>query len=312
MLFFMYLLYCRKNCRMVTMKYLEKHPMIMIVIGIIGISLSSILVKFSTAPSAVTAAWRLTWTVILMTPVVLGNQAVRKELFSVSKRTVMLSCISGLFLAIHFVVWFESLQHTSVASSTTIVCTEVIWVALGYCIFLKGKLSAKPIFAIAVTFAGSVLIAFSDSTGAGLHLYGDFLALIAAIAVAVYTLLGRIVRQDTSTSVYTYLVYVSCALVLLAMCLWQGSGMMDYGISAVAVGLLLSVFSTILGHSIFSWCLKFFSPSFVSASKLCEPVAAALMAAFLFAEYPRLLQIVGSILILVGVLFYSRLEREKT
>ena len=51
------------------MKYLEKHPMIMIVVGVLGISASSIFVKFSDAPSAVTAAWRLLWTVILMTPV---------------------------------------------------------------------------------------------------------------------------------------------------------------------------------------------------------------------------------------------------
>ena len=37
------------------MKFLEKHPMIMIVIGIIGISLSAIFVKYSEAPSVVTA-----------------------------------------------------------------------------------------------------------------------------------------------------------------------------------------------------------------------------------------------------------------
>ena len=45
------------------MKFLEKHPMIMIVIGIIGISLSAIFVKYSEAPSVVTAAYRLLWTV---------------------------------------------------------------------------------------------------------------------------------------------------------------------------------------------------------------------------------------------------------
>ena len=41
------------------MKYVEKHPMVMIVIGVLGISLSAIFVKYSTAPSAVTAAFRL-------------------------------------------------------------------------------------------------------------------------------------------------------------------------------------------------------------------------------------------------------------
>jgi len=283
----------------------------MIIVGIIGISLSSILVKLSSAPSAVTAAWRLLWTVILMTPLVLGRPEIRKELFTADRKTLFLSCLSGLFLAIHFVLWFESLRHTTVASSTTIVCTEVIWVALGYCLFLKGKLSGKAILSIAVTFGGSVLIALADSTGSGLHLYGDFLALVAAVAVAVYTLLGRIVRQNTSTSVYTYLVYTACTMVLLALCAIQKVSMIGYGVSGVIVGLLLAVFSTILGHSIFSWCLKYFTPSFVSASKLCEPVAAAAMAAVLFGEIPGVMQIGGSVLILGGVLYYSKLEKEE-
>ena len=147
------------------MKYLEKHPFWMIVIGVFGISLSPIFVKYSPAPSAVTAAWRLLWTVILMSPVVIGKPEVRKELLTAGRRNLLLSSLSGLFLAIHFALWFESLRHTSVASSTTIVCTEVIWVSLGYWLFLKGKISKKAMLAIAITLLGSVLIAFSDSAG---------------------------------------------------------------------------------------------------------------------------------------------------
>ena len=293
------------------MKYIEKHPMIMIVVGLIGISMSSILVKYSTAPSAVTAAWRLLWTVLLMTPVVLGKGTVRNELFHISRKTLLLSGISGVFLAVHFVLWFESLQHTSVASSTTIVCTEVIWVSLGYCLFLKGKLSGRALAAIAVTFIGSTVIASSDSSQGGAQLYGDILALLAAIAVASYTLIGRIVRKDTSTTVYTYLVYGACAGVLLLLCCLMGESLTGYGVGAVIVGFLLAVFSTLLGHSIFSWCLKYFSPSFVSASKLCEPVAAAVLAGILFGEVPGILQVVGGVLIIAGVYFYSRIEREE-
>ena len=292
------------------MKYIEKHPMIMIVIGVIGISLSSIFVKYSTAPSAVTAAYRLLWTVLLMTPVTFGKTEIRQELFHVDKKTLLLSCLSGLFLAFHFTLWFESLRHTSVASSTTIVCTEVIWVSLGYALFLKGRLTLKAVLAIAVTLAGSVLIAFADSSAGGAHLYGDILSLLAAIAVAIYVLIGRVVRESASTTVYTYIVYSACAAVLLLMCMVQGDSLFGYGVSGILVGLLLAIFSTILGHSIFNWCLKYFSPSFVSASKLCEPVVAAILAAFLFGETPVPLQLLGGILILGGVLYYSDLERK--
>ena len=291
------------------MRYIEKHPMIMIVVGILGISLSAIFVKYSTAPSAVTAAFRLLWTVLFLTPVVLGKKTVRQEFQKIPKKLALLSALSGLFLAIHFVLWFESLNHTSVASSTTIVCTEVIWVCLGFCLVLGGKLSAKAIAAIAVTLAGSFLIAYADS-GSGSQLYGDILSLLAAIAVAVYTLIGRVVRSKLSTTVYTYMVYTACAAVLVVTCLVQGYGLFDYGFSGIIVGALLSIFSTILGHSIFSWCLKYFSPSFVSASKLCEPVAAAAIAAFLFAEIPTVFQILGGGLILGGVCWYSVIEKK--
>ncbi len=292
------------------MKQFEKYPMVMVLIGILGISVSSILVRYSQAPSAVTAAWRLLWTVALMSPVVLGNREIREELRSIRKRDLLFSCLSGFFLAIHFVTWFESLKHTSVASSTTIVCTEVIWVSLGYWAFLKGTIGRKPAAAIAVTLLGSAMIAFSDS-GSGGSLYGDSLALVAAVAVAAYTLLGRMVREAVSTSVYTYIVYTACGAALLTVCLFQGTNLIAYGSSAILVGLALAVFSTILGHSIFSWCLKFFSPSFVSASKLCEPVAAAILAVFLFGEIPTLLQILGGTLILGGVFAYSRMEGKK-
>ena len=292
------------------MKYIEKHPMLMILVGVQGISVSAIFVRYSQAPSAVTAVWRMLWTLLLLTPVVLGKTPVRKELIRIPGKLIGLSVLSGLFLAIHFVLWFESLQHTSVASSTTIVCTEVIWVCLGFCVFLKGKISGKAAAAIAVTLSGSVLIALSDS-GSGGHIYGDILAWLAAMATAVYTLIGRSVRKVLSTTVYTYMVYSGCTAVLLATCLVQGSDPFGYGWSPVAVGLLLAVFSTILGHSIFSWCLKYFSPSFVSASKLCEPVVAAVFALFLFGELPGWLQITGGILILGGVLWYSKIEAKQ-
>ena len=287
-----------------------ENPIIMIVIGVLGISLSSIFVKFSTAPSSVTAAYRLLWTVLLMTPTVAFSKGNRKEFRMLEMKDLFLSVLSGIFLALHFVTWFESLQHTSVASSTTIVCTEVIWVSLGYALFLKGRLSLRAILAIAVTLIGSTLIAFADSSAGGAHLYGDLLALLAAIAVAIYVLIGRVVRASLSTTVYTYIVYSSCAVVLLLFCFLQGSSLTGYGVSGVMVGLLLAVFSTILGHSIFSWCLKYFSPSFVSASKLCEPVIAAILAAFLFGESPAVLQLIGGAMILGGVFYYSMLERE--
>lgn len=290
------------------MKFFEKYPMLVIAIGILGISMSSVLVKYSEAPSVVTAAYRLLWTVALMTPVVLGRAELRKEILSTDKKLLALCAVSGIFLALHFTTWFESLNQTSVASSSAIVCTEVVWVALGYQLFLKGKLSKKAGLCILLTLVGSIVIALADFSGGGNHLSGDLLALVAALFVGVYTLIGRVARGRMSTTAYTYVVYVFCTLSLVAAALVGGVPLTGYGGRSVVVGLLLCVCSTLLGHSIFSWGLKFFSPAFISASKMCEPVLSALFALFLFQEIPLPLQILGGAVTIGGVLLYSGQE----
>ena len=97
---------------------------------------------------------------------------------------------------------------------------------------------------------------------------------------------------------------------LVLTCAFQGQALLGHGSSPIWVGLALAVFSTILGHSIFRWCLKYFSPAFVSASKLCEPVGAAALAAAIFGQIPSAMQLLGGALILGGLVWYSRMEGE--
>ena len=187
-----------------------------------------------------------------MTPMVFGKRQYCKELRACSGKTVLLCAVSGIFLGLHFVTWFESLSLTSVASSTVIVCTEVIWVALGFCLFLHGRLSKKAMCSIAVTLFGSILIALSDYSAPGSDLlYGDLLALTAAVMSAFYTLIGRVIRTNMTTTVYTYIVYSCCSIALLIAAAISGYSLTGYGLSPVYVGLALSVVSTLLGAQYF-------------------------------------------------------------
>ena len=264
-------------------------------VGVLGVSASAILVRFSQAPSGVTAAYRLGWTVLLLLPVVLLR--CRAELRRVTARDLVLCGASGVLLALHFLTWFESLKRTSVASSTVLVSTEVIFTAMGFALFLA--------------FGGSALLALSGGGGAG-ELSGNLLALATASAAAVYTLIGRIQRGHLSTTVYTFLTYLACFLTLLLGTAAAGTPLTGYGGREWLIGLALAVLCTLLGHSLFSWCLKYLSPSYVSAAKLCEPVFSSLAAIPLFGEVPGPLQLAGGAAVLGAVLLYTWAEREKT
>lgn len=284
-----------------------KNPKIILLLGVVGVSVSSILVRWSTAPSLVTATYRLGWTVLLLLPLVLCK--CREELRRVTLRDLGLCAASGVMLALHFATWFESLRWTSIASSTVIVSTEVIFTALGFALFLKGKIPRLGMVAIGLAFVGSTLLALADGGGAG-ALYGDLLALAGAVFVSAYTLIGRVQRGHLSTTVYTFLTYSACLLALLVLDGVTGTPVHGYGGQNLLIGLGLAVLCTLLGHSLFSWCLKYLSPAYTASAKLLEPVFAALLGVPLFGELPGPLRIAGGVLILGGVLLYTQAERE--
>ena len=137
------------------------------------------------------------------------------------------------------------------------------------------------------------------------------LALAAAVFVSIYTLIGRVQRATLSTTVYTFLTYLSCLAVLLVIALASRTPVTGYGGRELLIGLGLAVLCTLMGHSLFSWCLKFLSPAYVSAVKLCEPVISGLLAVPLFGEVPTLLQLAGMALVLGAVLLYTKAELPK-
>ena len=285
---------------------LERHFGWVLLLGVLGVSASAILVRYSQAPSVVTAVYRLGWTVLLLLPVVLTR--FRGELLHVTKRDVLLCALSGLCLALHFLTWFESLKWTGVAVSTVLVSTEVIFTALGFALFLKGRIPPLGTVAILLAFGGSALLAVAGG-GEGGQLYGNLLALGAAVFVSLYTLIGKIQRGHLSTTIYTFLTYVFCFLALLAMAAGSGTPLVGYGGREWLIGLGLAVLCTLMGHSLFSWCLKYLSPAYVSAAKLCEPVFSGALAVPLFGEIPAPLQLLGAVLVLGAVLLYTKAEK---
>ncbi|HIZ95033.1 DMT family transporter [Flavonifractor sp. An112] len=285
----------------------ERHPKGILLLGVLGVSISAILVRYSQAPSVITAVYRLGWTVLLLLPAVLTK--FRQELKRVRGRDVLLCTLSGICLALHFLTWFESLKWTGVAVSTVLVSTEVIFTALGFALFLKGRIPPLGVAAILLAFGGSAILALAGG-GQGSQLYGNLLALAAAFFVALYTLIGRIQRGYLSTTVYTFLTYLACFLTLLLMALSSGTPLVGYGGREWLIGLGLAVLCTLMGHSLFSWCLKYLSPAYVSAVKLCEPVFSGGLAVPLFGEIPTPLQLLGAAIILGAVLLYTWAERE--
>ena len=93
---------------------MQINPYLILAVGVISVSTSAIFVKVSSASAGVIAFYRLLFTVLLMLPIFIVKYV--EELKLISKKDWFFSILSGVFLAFHFILWFESLNYTSVAS----------------------------------------------------------------------------------------------------------------------------------------------------------------------------------------------------
>ncbi len=277
-------------------------PYLALAVAIPAISTGAILVRLSSAPSSVAAAYRVLFTTLPLLPIAVLRY--REQFRAIGRRDVLFACCSGLALAVHFAAWFESLSWTSVAASVTLVQSQPIFVAIGAWAVLSERVTRRTAVGILVAVAGIVTMSvgdlFSGAVGSD-PLLGNSLAVTGAIMAAVYVLAGRSLRQRLALIPYVVIVYSVCTVGLLALVVAQGHALTGYGEQEWLVFLGLAVGPGLLGHTVINWALGHLESSVVSVSLLGEPVGSTVLAALILAETPTLVTVAGGAVVLAGI-----------
>lgn len=288
-------------------------PYLVLGIGILAVSTASLFVRLGQAdgiPSIVIAAGRLTLASLILTPPALLRY--REEIRRLTRRDLGLMISSGVLLAIHFASWITSLEYTPVLVSVVLVSTAPLWVALLSPLLLHEALTRRVLFGIVIAFAGAILISLSTSGDGGQPdsnpLLGSALALLGAVSVALYLMIGRRVRAKTNLIPYIWLVYGAAAATLLLAVWVRGDSLSGYPSEGYLWILLLALVPQLFGHSSFNYALGHLPAAFVSLVTFGEPVGSAILAFLLLQEVPTPLQIAGAALILGAVIYAQRVE----
>lgn len=286
-------------------------PYVVVMIGVISLSLSAIFVRLiDEAPAAVSAAYRLVLASVVLAPYVLLKK--REELKKLQKREAILAILSGISLAIHFALWFESLSYTSVASSVVLVTLQPIFAFIGTYLFFKERFSSATIISMIITIFGSFFIMMGDFQIDGHSFYGDLLALAAALFITIYFLVGQQIRAKTSVTTYTFIAYSIGGLSLVVYSLFKGYSLVDYPANDWIFFILLAIIPTIFGLNLLNWTLKWFSTSLISMAIILEPIGASIFAYILFKEAITWSQWLGGSIIIFGLfLFVTSTKRER-
>ena len=288
----------------------------MLVLGasVVIVSTSAIMIRVALGEGVASlsiAAWRLGIAAIILTFVVAAKPATRAEIATLSRKHIALAVASGIFLAAHFASWIASLSFTSVASSTALVTTNPIWIALVSWLFFRERLHRLIVLGIAAAMLGSVLIFLSDAradvvTVGSNPMLGNTLALIGSVTVCGYLLIGRRLRQTFSLLTYIWLVYLSAALTLFACAFFAQVPLVGFTMLAWACLAGLAIGPQLLGHTGINWSLKHAPAAVVAVAILGEPIASALLAWWIFDERFQPLQLAGFSLLLVGIFISTR------
>lgn len=284
------------------------NPYLAVLVGVLAVSFSSLFVKLSSAPSIVIATYRLLFSFLILAPFTVTVK--RSDLKSMSQKEILMAAGSGIFLAMHFFTWFTSLKYTSVASSTVLVTTQPIFVVLGSYLFFKEKVTARAMLGGALALTGSVIVGASDFRVGPDALFGDVLALVAAVLVSGYLIIGRRLRSIVSLSAYTFVTYGSASLTLVLISLVSRTPFFPYPLKDWLTFLALAVVCTILGHTSFNWALRYIPASVIAVSVLGEPIGAIIWALVFLAEIPTPRQIFGGAVILIGIYIFTRSSRK--
>lgn len=290
-------------------------------LGLIAVSMASLLIRFAQGagvPSLVIAAYRLSLASLVLAPFALWRHA--SELRGFTRRQWALVLTSGIFLGAHFAAWISSLAYTSVASSVVLVSSSPLWVALMAAFVLRERLSRVVLAGLVLTLAGAAVVGLSDvcapagcpswqSFIQGSAFLGDVLALLGALAFAIYLVVGRTLRATVSLTSYIFTTYSTAALVLCLVVWAARLPVAGYPGQSYLWLALLALVPQLIGHSSFNWALKYLPATFISVTILGEPAGSIVLAAVLLGEVPGLAALGGSLLILAGILLAARQPR---
>lgn len=287
------------------------NPKAALVTGVFAVSTSAIFVKFAEgAPAAIIAFYRLLIAVVIMAPFVLLNY--RNEIRSITKRNWIFSIFAGIFLALHFILWFESLNYTSVASSVVFVSIQPLFAFLGTYLLFQERFSYGSIISMLIALFGSVIIGWGDLQFSGSALFGDILAILGAAAITCYFLIGQSARKSLSLMSYTFIVYGVAALTLFIYNVALQHAFIGYTSTQWWMFIALAIIPTFLGHSLFNWSLRWLSTTTVSMAGIFEPIGASILAYFFLNETISWSQFLGGTIVIFGLYLFIVSTSKKT
>ncbi len=231
-----------------------------------------------------------------------------KKIFQTRSYEFKIGIGLGLALFIGFCFQTEGLLHTSIARSSFLTESLVVFTPLFQVFLLKKRISKLELFSIVIVLIGMYLISKPDFNPQKTILNkGDLFTLIGAFFFSMY-IVGLDYFQNTNKALILFYQNFLGVVILFFILFFQNNftsilSIENYTLPIVGVLLYLSL----LGNGLALFLQLYFQPMTTPARAgilfAGEPVMACIFGYFLLHEHMDKQEILGSVIILFGVIF---------
>jgi len=219
-----------------------------------------------------------------------------------------------LFLGLGFgsilfftVCYFTAITMMPLSTAAILLYTSPIWIMLMSVLFFREKLNRRKLLALALAFAGCVLV--SGISGDGITLTGLLVGLGSGIGYGLYSILGTVALRKYSPYTVTAYTFLFAAAGSWAVC-GPGDMVSRFGSAPDPAWLLFFCCLTALVTAVIPFLSYTLGLRTVEASKAgiiatVEPMVATLVGILVFSEPLTFLSGLGILLILSAVIILN-------
>ena len=285
-------------------------------VAAIGFSAKAILVKLAyiDAVDAITLlALRMTFSLpFFLIVAARENRNKNSQSLTVKDKLAVVGLgLIGYYLASY--LDFLGLQYISAGLERLILFLYPTMVVLISALVFKHRIGRAVLFALLISYAGIALVFMHD-----LHvlqydaLSGSILVFASALAYAVYLVgAGHAIARIGATRFTAYVMTVACIACLLQFAITHSVAALNLPYRVYGLSIAMAVFSTVLPAFLLAAAIRRIGSMQTSMIGSIGPVSTIFMAYVFLGEQMSLIQITGSVLVLIGVLIISLRKHER-
>ena len=278
-------------------------------IGAIFFSTKAIFVKLAYASNSVDAVTLLTLRMIFALPFYIAIGLMQSRKISNTRFTskqwfyIILLGLGGYYLSSLFD--FIGLQYISAGLERLILFIYPTLALIMNAILFKHKINAYQKMAVILTYTGIAIAFFGEMKldSANPHFYyGAMMCFLCAVAFSVYLVgSGRMIPQAGAVKFTSYAMIASGAGIIIHY-LISGRPVHLVNNSLLGYGILLAVVATVIPTFMISYAISKIGSSNVAIIGSVGPVSTILQAHFFLKEPIGMGQVIGTVLVIIGVI----------